>query len=153
MRLTTKSRYGTRLIIDIALNAKNGPVRLSEISKRQSISLKYLEKLIRTLKKAGFVKSLRGPYGGYLLAKSVEDISVGDVVRVLEGSEAITDCSEVDNDKICGVCSRAGECLTQWIWMETSKAMFEKLDSFNIGKLIKKSDHINKGIPVDVLTT
>jgi len=143
MRLTTKSRYGTRLIIDIALNGKNSPVRLSEISKRQAISLKYLEKLIRTLKKAGFVKSVRGPYGGYLLAKPVGHISVGDVVRALEGSEAITDCSEADSDKVCGICSRAGECLTQWIWLETSKAMFEKLDSFKIGELIKKTDHID----------
>ena len=62
---------------------------------------------------------------------------------MLEGSEAITDCSEVDSDKVCGVCSRAGECLTQWVWLETSKAMFEKLDSFKIGELIKKSDHTN----------
>lgn len=151
MRLTTKSRYGTRLIIDIALNAENGPVRLSEISKRQAISLKYLEKLIRTLKKAGLVKSKRGPYGGYLLAKPADDISVGDVVRVLEGSEAITDCSEVDSDEICGVCSRAGECLTQWIWMETSRAMFDKLDTFKIGELIKKSEQMIKGIPFDIL--
>ena len=87
-----------------------------------------------------------------MLAKPVDDISVGDVVRVLEGSEAITDCSEVDSDKICGVCSRAGECLTQWIWMETSKAMFEKLDSFKIGGLIKKSDLIYNGIQIDIGT-
>lgn len=142
MRLTTKSRYGTRLMLDLALNAQNKPVRLSEISKRQSISLKYLEKLISILKKTGFVKSMRGPYGGYMLAKPMKDISVGDIVRVLEGSDAITDCTE--SDDVCGTCTRAGECLTQYIWDETGKAMFEKLDSFKIDKLIKKSDKIIK---------
>jgi Rrf2 family protein len=138
MRLTTKSRYGTRLILDLGLNAQTVPVRLSEISKRQGISLKYLEKLIRMLKKSGFVKSMRGPYGGYMLAKSTKDISVGDIVRVLEGTDAITDCTE--SDSACGACTRAGKCLTQYIWAETSKAMFEKLDSFKIDKLLQRSD-------------
>jgi len=140
MRLTTKSRYGTRLILDLALNAQTVPVRLSEISKRQGISLKYLEKLIRMLKKSGFVKSMRGPYGGYMLAKSKKDISVGDIVRVLEGTDAITDCTE--SDSVCGACTRAGKCLTQYIWAETSKAMFEKLDSFKIDELLQRSDEI-----------
>ena len=144
MRLTTKSRYGTRLVIDLALNSAGDPVRLSEISKRQSISLKYLEKLVRELKAAGLVKSLRGPYGGYMLAKPVEDISVGDIVRVLEGSETITDCTE--NDDVCGICTRAGECLTQYIWAEAGKAMFEKLDSFKIDQLINRSNEIIKGV-------
>lgn len=142
MRLTTKSRYGTRLILDLALNAKNEPVRLSEISNRQGISLKYLEKLISVLKKTGFVKSMRGPCGGYMLAKPMKDISVGDIVRVLEGSDAITDCTE--SDDVCGTCTMAGECLTQYIWAETGKAMFEKLDSFKIDKLINKSEKIIK---------
>lgn len=142
MRLTTKSRYGTRLILDIALNSKDSPVRLREISKRQNISLKYLEKLIRILKKAAIVKSIRGPYGGYLLAKPMEKITIGDIVRTLEGSETITDCTDQDN--VCGICSRAGECLTQCIWTETSDAMFKKLDSFRIDKLIQNSDQIIK---------
>ncbi len=140
MRLTTKSRYGTRLILDLAINSQTEPVRLSEISKRQSISLKYLQKLISKLKKAGFVKSMRGPYGGYMLAKPMSEISVGDIVRELEGSDSITDCTESDN--VCGMCTRAGQCLTQHIWAETSKAMFEKLDSFKIDQLIQKSDEI-----------
>ena len=136
MRLTTKSRYGTRMIIDLAINAQTEPVRLSEISKRQSISLKYLEHLIRELKKAGYVKSTRGRHGGYMLAKSVDEISVGDVVRALEGSDSIADCTE--NDDVCGTCTRAGECMTQYIWAEAGKAMFEKLDSFRIDQWIQK---------------
>ncbi len=138
MRLTTKSRYGTRLILDLAIHAQNKPVRLSEISRKQNLPLKYLEQLIRKLKKAGLVKSMRGPYGGYMLAKSMGNITVGDIVRVLEGSNAITDCTESDN--VCGTCTLAGECLTQYIWTETGKALFEKLDSFKIDELIKKPE-------------
>lgn len=145
MRLTTKSRYGTRLIIDIAINSKNGPVKLGDISKRQGMSLKYLEKLIKILKETGFVKSVRGPRGGYMLAKPMNNISVGDIVRVLEGSDSITDCSGKEN--ICGVCNRAGECITQWIWMEASEAMFRKLNSFKLDKLAKNSHkYTNKNL-------
>ncbi len=137
MRITTKSRYGTRLIIDLALNAQEGPVRLSDISKRQGISLKYLEKLIKNLKNSGYVKSVRGPNGGYMLARPMKEISVGDIVKVLEGSDSIIDCSDKEN--ACGVCNRAGECITQWIWMEASDAMFKKLNSFRLDKLVKES--------------
>ena len=140
MRLTTKSRYGTRLLLDLAMYGNKEPVRLSDVSKRQGISLKYLEKIIRKLKLAGYVKSIRGPYGGYLLAKPVEEISVGDIVRVMEDSQTITDCTEKDN--LCGLCSRTGECVSQWIWAETAKAMFEKLDSFKFDKLLSTSTQI-----------
>ena len=138
MRLTTKSRYGTRLIIDIALYAQDKPLRLSEISKRQDISLKYLEKLISKLKKAGFVTSVRGPYGGYMLAKPMNKISIGDIVRVLEESNAITMCTETNN-KAEHKCSRSGKCITQHIWMGISKTMFEKLDALTIDKIINLS--------------
>lgn len=137
MRLTTKSRYGTRLMLDLALYGQKEPVRLSEISKRQGISLKYLEKLIRTLRKAGLVKSIRGPYGGYNLAKSPDEISVGEIVRVMEGGTAITDCV-MEKERVCGVCTRAGACLLRHVWMETSKAMFDALDKFLIDDLIRK---------------
>ncbi len=142
MRLTTKSRYGTRLVIDLAMYAKDGPVRLRDISNRQGISLKYLEQLIRTLKKAGFIKSIRGPYGGYMLEKPTSEISVGDIVRALEGSSKLTDCTEEGD--VCGVCTRAGDCITRWIWLETGKAMFDKLDSFIIDELIADSDKIKQ---------
>ena len=136
------------MIIDLAINAQTGPVRLSEISKRQRISLKYLEKLIRELRTAGYVRSMRGPYGGYMLAKSLDKISVGDIVRVLEGPDSISDCTK--NDDVFGICTRAGECLTQYIWSETGKVMFEKLDSFKINQWIQKSDEI---IKIDLANT
>ena len=134
MRLTTKSRYGTRLILDLAINAQNGPVPLGDVSKRQNISLKYLEHLIRKLKKAGLIKSQRGPYGGHMLKKLPVDITVGDIVRTLEKTTAITDCAETE-DRLCGVCNRAGDCLSRWVWIEASEAMFKRLDEITIQSL------------------
>lgn len=135
MRLTTKSRYGTRLILDLAVNAKQSPVPLSDVSKRQNISLKYLEQLVRNLKAAGLVKSHRGPYGGHMLAKSPDEIKIGDIVRALEKTTAITDCAD-RSDKLCGVCNKAGDCLSRWVWIEASKAMFQRLDEITIGGLV-----------------
>lgn len=142
MRLTTKSRYGTRLILDLAVYGKENFVPLSDVSKRQNISLKYLEQLIVKLKKDGFINSQRGPSGGHMLAKKPEDISVGDIVRSLEGRMAITDCAEQE-EKLCGVCNRAGDCLSRWVWIEASRAMFERLDAISIQTLINRRNRDN----------
>jgi len=135
MRLTTKSRYGTRMILDLAIHCEDGHIPLNVISRRQNISLKYLEKLIGKLRDAGFVSSRRGPSGGHRLAVAPDKITVGDIVRTLEEGSAITDCSEKDK-KLCGICNQAGECLSQWIWIEASKAMFERLDQITIAMLL-----------------
>jgi len=137
MRLTTKSRYGTRLILDLAIYAKEGPVPLGDVAKRQNISVKYLEQLILKLKKAGFIESQRGPFGGHMLVKSPSEITIGDIVRILEGTTAITDCAEMD-DQLCGECNRAGDCLSRWVWVEASKAMFDRLDQITIESIINK---------------
>jgi Rrf2 family protein len=146
MRLTTKSRYGTRLILDLAANAKEGPVPLSDISKRQNISLKYLEHLTRRLREAGLIKSSRGAYGGHMLKKTPADITIGDIVRTLEKSTAITDCAETE-DKLCGVCNLAGDCLSRWVWIEASKAMFERLDDITVEKLVSGTYKKKRGNP------
>jgi len=137
MRLTTKSRYGTRLILDLAIYAKEGPVPLGDVAKRQNISVKYLEQLILKLKKAGFIKSQRGPFGGHMLTKPPGEITIGDIVRILEGTTAITDCAEMD-EQLCGECNRAGDCLSRWVWVEASKAMFDRLDQITIESIINK---------------
>ncbi len=138
MRLTTKSRYGTRLILDLAVYGKDGPVRLSDVSKRQNISLKYLEQLTGKLKKRGFINTQRGPLGGHMLAKSPAKITIGDIVRTLEGSPSITDCSD-EEVQSCGICGKAGSCLSRWVWIEASKAMFERLDTITIESLLAKT--------------
>ena len=137
MRLTTKSRYGTRLLLDLAIYAKKGPVPLGDVAKRQKISVKYLEQLIRKLKKAGYIKSQRGPFGGHMLAKLPGEITIGNIVRILEETTAITDCAEED-EQLCGECNRAGDCLSRWVWVEASKAMFDRLDRITVESIINK---------------
>jgi len=124
------------MVLDLAINANKGPVPLSDIAHRQNISIKYLEKLIRRLRAGGLVNSQRGAHGGHTLAKQPENITVGDIVRLLENCTALTDCAE-NQDKTCGICNRAGECLSQWVWIEASKALFERLDKINIEQLNK----------------
>ncbi len=143
MRLTTKSRYGTRLLLDLAIFGKENPVPLSDVARRQNISLKYLEQLTMKLKKDGFISSHRGPFGGHQLALPPDRIKISDIVRSLEGTIALTECSE-SQDPYCGTCTRAGECLSRWIWIEASKAMFERLDQITLesllqGKLLERS--------------
>jgi Rrf2 family protein len=135
MRLTTKSRYGTRLILDLAVYGKDRPVPLSDVSNRQNISVKYLEQITRKLKQAGIVDSCRGPSGGHMLAKSPDEISIGQIVRILEESTVIADCAD-QKKKICGVCNRAGECLSRWVWVEAGRAMFDCLDRITISSLL-----------------
>lgn len=143
MRLTTKSRYGLRLILDLAFNATDGPVSLNDVAIRQQISLKYLEKLIRALKAAGLVKSRRGAHGGHELARSPKKISVGEIVRVLEEKSAITVCSE-SPDYECEFCKDPDDCLARLIWIEASKTMFAYLDGVTLDTLVTQQDTLLK---------
>jgi Rrf2 family protein len=138
MRLTTRSRYGTRLLLDIALNQSRGWVNTTDIARRQNISQKYIEKLITGLRRGGLIESKRGPFGGHKLAKPASDITVGDVVRALEEKVALTQCAE--GEPICGECSLAGECVTQFVWIEASNVLMQALDSYRLGDLITRKD-------------
>jgi len=121
------------MILDIAMHCTAGPVRISDIASRQGLSTKYLEKLIRELKRAGFIASKRGPGGGHSLAMPPEDISVGDVVRSLEGEAGLVECLE--NDELC---QRIEQCPTREVWVKASKAMYAALDEISIADLLKE---------------
>ena len=114
---------------------------VSGVSKRQNISIKYLEQLTRKLKKSGLIKSQRGPFGGYILAKPPGKITVGDIVQALEGIVVITECSGEEH-KFCGVCNRAGDCLSRWVWIKANRAMFECLDQTTLEILINSKKDI-----------
>lgn len=131
MRISTRSRYGTRMMLDIALHSEEGPVRIQDVSDRQGLSLKYLEKLIRLLKDGGFVVSKRGPKGGHLPAKELDEITVGAVVRVLEGDSKLVECS---SESHC--CVHEPLCLTRRVWKAAANAMFEKLETITFGELV-----------------
>lgn len=141
MRLTTKSRYGAKMFLDIALHCGDGPVRIGDISKRQGISVKYLEKLIRLLKDAKYVKSKRGPRGGHLITRPLSEISVGDIVRVLEGRRQLDDFLGEYNGDVS-----KDMCVTRRIWHEASQAMFEKLDSIFFSELVDEARSCNREI-------
>jgi Rrf2 family protein len=136
MRLTTRSRYGTRLVLDIALNQDKGWVNTTDIARRQKISQKYIEKLITGLRRSGLLESKRGPFGGHKLARSASEITVGDVVRALEEKVMITHCAE--GEPICGECSLAGECVTQFVWIEAGNVLMQTLDGYCLSDLIRR---------------
>ena len=119
MKISTKGRYALRLMLDIALHDTDEPVRVKDIAKRQDISVKYLEQIISVLVRAEYLRSIRGPQGGYRLTKKPEDYKVGMILRLTEGSLAPVDClMGEDND-----CSRASECVTLRLWKELDQAI------------------------------
>ena len=131
MKLSTRSRYGTRMMLDLAQHYDEGPVQIGAVAKREDISVKYLEQLIIPLKKANFIKSVRGPKGGHMLSKPPEEITVGEIVRILEGGINLSSC--IENPEMC---DRTSSCLTRGIWEETTKAMHDKLNSVTLSKII-----------------
>jgi Rrf2 family protein len=124
------------MMLDLAQHYDQGPVQIGDVSKREDISVKYLEQLIIPLKKANFIKSVRGPKGGHMLAKPPEEITVGEIVRILEGGINLTNC--IENPEVC---DRTSDCLTRGVWEEASKAMYEKLDSVTLSKMINEGSN------------
>ena len=136
MKLSTRSRYGTRMMLDLAQRYNEGPVQIGQIAKRQDISVKYLEQLVIPLKKAKFIESVRGPKGGHMLAKGPREITVGQVVEVLEGDMHLSVC--LGDAELC---ERSEDCLIRDTWEEATKAMFDKLNSITLAKIIKSKKH------------
>ena len=133
MKLSTRGRYATRALLDLALHQGGGPVQLKDIARRQQISLQYLEHLITPLIAGGIVQSIRGARGGVWLAKAPEEIRLSDVIQLLEGSMAPVAC--VDNPEIC---SRSAFCVTRDIWGELKKAMDDILESTTLHDLVER---------------
>jgi Rrf2 family protein len=115
----------------MAQNQGDTPIQLGEIARRQNISLKYLEQIIRPLKRARYIKSFRGSKGGHMLNKPPDQITVGEVVALLEGGSILTHCSGFPEG-----CSRAEQCPTRFLWMEASNAMFARLNQITFADLL-----------------
>ena len=131
MKLSTKTRYGTRMILEMAQNYGQGAIQLGAIANRQNISLKYLEQIIRPLKEADYINSFRGAKGGHVLSKPPEEITVGEIVAVLEGGDTLIHCDKDPED-----CERVDSCLTRYLWMEAATAMFQRLSEITFADLI-----------------
>ena len=143
MRLSTKGRYAVTAMMDIALHEKQGPVTLAEISQCQGISLSYLEHLFSKLRKHGLVTGVRGPGGGYRLAKTADKISIADIIQSVDEKLDMTKCGGK------GDCSNGEKCLTHQLWFDLSCRLYEflsgiKLDQYvnrpEINELVKKQD-------------
>ena len=133
MKLTTKSKYGTRILVELANQYKKGPMQVSVISRLQNIPVKYLEQIIRPLKKAHFVSSVRGAKGGHMLAKNPEKITLGMVIRLFEPQTDLVECVSCPEK-----CLVSDNCKMRIAWQEATEVLFEKLDSIRIADLINK---------------
>ena len=137
MRLTTKGRFAVTAMIDLALNSGEGPVTLAAISERQKISLSYLEQLFGRLRRYGLVESVRGPGGGYCLARPDADITIADVVRAVDEMLDATQCGGLQN------CRQAQRCMTHELWSTLNDRIYEFLSSVTLADEVKKQRQIN----------
>lgn len=134
MKLSTRTRYGTRAMLDLALRHRSGPVSAREIARRQEVSTKYLESLLAMLRSAGLVRTVRGAKGGYMLARSPDGITLREIFDVLEGAEGFVHCTTDLN-----LCQRFETCVTQEVWGRLHTACMGILDATNLEDLAQRA--------------
>lgn len=131
MRLTTKGRFAVTAMIDLGMRQQRGPVTLAGISDRQRISLSYLEQLFGRLRRQGIVDSVRGPGGGYTLAKPMEDISIAAIIRAVDEPIDATQCGGLGN------CHDERECMTHELWTALNARIYDYLESVHLATLVQ----------------
>jgi Rrf2 family cysteine metabolism transcriptional repressor len=136
MKLSTKGKYGVRAVFEIARHYGNGPISIKEIAERQGISFSYLEQILHKLGKAGLIDSVRGPAGGYLLARQPSELTIGDIVRVLEGPIALSHCLEPGESADC---YQADDCVARMVWAKVGAKIEEALDSISFDDLLQRN--------------
>jgi Rrf2 family iron-sulfur cluster assembly transcriptional regulator len=143
MRLTTKGRFAVTAMVDLAMRQNRGPVTLAAISERQRISLSYLEQLFGKLRRNELVSSVRGPGGGYLLAKNLEAVSVADIIRAVDEPIDATSCGGKEN------CHDDQKCITHDLWAGLNEHIFEYLSSVKLATLVAKQKERRAGAVPD----
>ncbi|MBP5197632.1 MAG: Rrf2 family transcriptional regulator [Lachnospiraceae bacterium] len=142
MKISTKGRYGLRAMLDLAKHDIDGEaVSVQSISQRQNISESYLEQLVRMLRTAGLIKSVRGAGGGYKLAKSPDRISVGDVLRACEGDIEVVSCTSAGEEE--NSCNQAERCVARIVWETVNNAIEDAVDSLSLQRLLDESKDID----------
>jgi len=134
MKLSTKGKYGVRAVFEIARHYGKGPITIKEISERQGISFSYLEQILHKLGKARLIESVRGPAGGYLLGRLPQDLTIGDIVRALEGPIALSHCLEPGER---GDCHQTDDCVARMVWAKVGAKIEEALDSISFQDLLQ----------------
>ncbi len=132
MKISTKGRYALRLMLDLATYNNGEPISLKDVAKRQQISDKYLEQIIAVLNKAGFVRSIRGAQGGYILKKAPSEYTVGMILRLTEGDLAPVSCVGDESDE----CERRNCCVTVRIWEKIYDAVNDVVDSITLADML-----------------
>lgn len=135
MKLSTKGRYGLRALVDLALNSEPDAVSISSIALRQGISERYLEQLMAKLKKAGIIASFRGALGGYVLARDPKDITIGDILRALEGNLNAVDCPAIME---AGNCTGSEHCAAKMVWKKINDVINQTVNSIRLSDLIEE---------------
>ncbi len=138
MRLTTKMRYGTRAMLDLALHHNCGPTSLNDIAKRQNLSLKYLERLFATLQSSGLVRGIRGAHGGYQLSQSPGEVTLRQLYETLEDSNALVECTTDPQ-----ACDRSKTCVTLPVWAQLFDVCMETLDSITLDDLVQRAQQMD----------
>lgn len=134
MKISTKGRYAVRVMLDLALHNTGECIKVKDIAERQGLSEKYLEQIIATLNKAGYVRSVRGAQGGYRLAKAPQEYTVGMILRLTEGSLAPVACLEEDNLQ----CDRIDTCETLQVWKDLYDAINQVVDNVTVADLMEQ---------------
>ncbi len=132
MKLSAKSRYASRILLDLALHDEGIPHRVNDIAERTGITVPFIEQIIKPLKHAGMVASKRGAAGGHQLSRPAEQINLGDIVRIMEGSVELSACLSSPE-----LCDRTAVCLTRAAWQRATDAMLRELDTINLAELAK----------------
>ena len=134
MKLSTRTRYGLRAVIELAHHEEKRPLQLKVIAERQGISVKYLEQLMSLLRSAGFVRSIRGSKGGYVLARPAEQINVYEIFRCLEGVVTTAECTDD-----AAYCERAADCAAREIWLRVEEAIHRVLGSLTLADVVQQA--------------
>lgn len=138
MKLSTKGKYGLRALIDLAQYSEEEAVSISSIALRQNISESYLEQLFAKLKKAGLITAIRGAQGGYRLAKPAGTVSVGDILRALEGNLKAVECSAHTEEG----CRGADLCVTKYVWQKINESIAKTVDEIMLDQLVRESREV-----------
>ncbi|NQT72168.1 MAG: Rrf2 family transcriptional regulator [Chloroflexi bacterium] len=135
MRLSTRSRYAVRALIDLAMHLGEGPVLVREIADREDISVRYLEQLLLPLKAAGLVRATRGANGGFTLAKDPAEVNLREIIKIMEGSTAFTEC--VDSAEVC---SRSDTCILRSSWIEVTDAANKVMEKTSLQVIVDRQN-------------
>ncbi len=141
MRLSTRGHYGLKAMFDLAQHFGEEPIPLKTVAERQNISENYLEQLIAILRKSGLVKSVRGSQGGYILAREPDKITVGDIIRAMEGPIAPVECvSEIEPAE----CDNAEFCITRTVWARVRDKLAEVMDSISLADMLRDAENLKE---------